>query len=232
MEYRVISVCIPTFNRFELLVEALKDILEDSRVREIVIVDDCSTDNSFIRLQDYYKSVEKVKLYQNNTNLDCYRNKRESMGKATEDWCILFDSDNILTKSYLDTIFAIKEWEKEIIYQPSFAKPHFDFRNYEGLTLNANNTKQFTDTILMTALNAMNFFIHRKSYIEIWDGSVDPVTSDSIYFNYCWLSVGNKIFITPGLEYEHRIHSGSHYQNNNHRTGNFHQGVLNKLQQL
>lgn len=230
---RKISVCIPTFNRYELLIKAIENVIDDSRISEVVIVDDCSTNGDYEKLISYYTNIQKVKLYRNEKNLDCYRNKHEAMSMATEDWCILFDSDNILTLNYLDTIYGISEWDVSTSYQPVFSRPHFDFRNYSGLTLNNKNVSQFVNTPIMTALNAMNFFINRTEYLSVWDGSVDPVTSDSIYFNYCWLKRGNKIHMLPGLEYDHLIHSGSHYQNNVNRTQKgFHNSIINNLKNL
>ena len=82
-------------------------------------------------------------------------------------------------------------------------------------------------------LNAMNFFINRDEYLKVWDGSINPVTSDSIYFNYCWLNAGNKIYVTPNMQYEHTVHDGSHYQLNNKKTPQgFQQSVLDKLNAL
>lgn len=231
---RKISICIPTYNRYEMTIKSIEQVLNDSRIAEIVIIDDCSTNGDTTRLLEWCAArKEPVIVYKNDINLDCYRNKHQAILKATGDWCILFDSDNVLTTEYIDTLYQINEWDPNTIYQPVYSKPHFDFRNYAGLTISKMNVSQFTNTSIMTALNAMNFFINRKEYLEIWDGSLDPVTSDSIYFNYCWLLAGNKIHMTPGLEYEHVIHSGSHYQNNVNRTAKgFHEDIINKLKQL
>jgi len=197
-------------------------------------VDDYSTNGDTRKLLEWCAGrKESVIVYKNDSNLDCYRNKHQAMLKATGEWCILFDSDNILTTDYIDTLYTIPEWDIHTTYQPVYARPHFDFRNYSGVTLDKMNIGQFTETNIMTALNAMNFFINRKEYLRVWDGSIDPVTSDSIYFNYCWLAAGNKIYMTPGLEYDHTIHNGSHYQNNVKRTAvGFHDSIINKLKQL
>jgi hypothetical protein len=82
-------------------------------------------------------------------------------------------------------------------------------------------------------LNAMNYFVHRDEYLRVWDGSIDPVTSDSLFQNYNWLKAGNEISVLPELEYEHRVHSGSHYQNNVRRTPRgFHESIIQKLKEL
>lgn len=233
MDSRTISICIPSYNRYQMTIESFSQILWDDRVSEIVIVDDCSIDDSWDRLNNY-NDYNKLRLFRNDSNQDCYWNKRIAIEHATNDWCILLDSDNIIDTTYLDKLFAILDWQTDTIYQPDFAKPHFDFRAFSGLTVSKSTVANYIDRPMFeTMLNAANYFINRDEYLLCFDNSVDPVTSDSLFMSYNWLHSGNQIYIVPGLEYEHRVHDGSHYQNNVHRTApGFHQSILNKLRNL
>lgn len=234
IDNRKCSIVIPTYNRFQMTVDSFSQVLQDERVSEIIIVDDYSTDNSFIELCEYFKHVDKVDIHHNSSNQDCYWNKRIAVELSTNNWCILLDSDNIIDTTYLDTLFAISEWQTDTIYTPQWARPNFDFRAFAGITLTKDNIRHHIDLPgLETCLNACNYFVNREEYLLCFDGSADPVTSDSIFYCYNWLRSGNQIHVVPGLEYEHRIHSGSHYQNNVHKTPiGFHQGILNKLRNL
>lgn len=234
MDNRTISIAIPTWNRFQQTIDSFSQILNDDRVSEVIISDDFSTDGSFERLVDYFKNQPKVKVYQTSFNLDCYFNKHRAAELTTSEWCIIFDSDNTLTPEYLDAIFAIHEWDKHTLYQPEFSRPYFDFRSWSGLTITKENVSQYTTTHLMTALNAFNLFINRDEYLRIWDGSVNPITSDSIYFNYCWLVAGNKVLITPNLQYDHYISKdrSGHYETNQHKTVEFHETLMGKIRNL
>jgi hypothetical protein len=121
------------------------------------------------------------------------------------------------------------------ILNPSFAKPHFDFRMHQCTLIDKSNVHEYYmhSGSFQTMLNAMNYFVNRDEYLRVWDGSIDPVTSDSLYQNYNWLKAGNSIYVVPGLEYEHRVHSGSHYQNNVRRTPQgFHESIVQKLKEL
>lgn len=236
---RKISIAIPSYNRFEQTIASFDQVLDDERIAEVVIVDDASTDGSSKKLLDYIwqngkELLYKVFLYINEVNQDCYKNKHTAMKESYREFVILLDSDNKIDTSYLDAIYAIPEWDAKTIYQPSFSRPHFDFRKWSGLTLTKENVAEYIRTYLMTALNAMNFFINRDEYLKVWDGSVNPHTSDSIYFCYCWLAAGNKIHITPNLEYDHFIdpNGKGHYQTNWHKTGNFHKDLMTKINEL
>lgn len=228
-----LSICIPTYNRFEMTLESFRDVYCDERVHSIIILDDASTDGSYEQLLDATSSLTKIKIYRQEQNVDCYRNKFISVTYCPTEFCILLDSDNRIDISYLDAIYS-EQWDAETIFTPEFAMPEFDFRNYSGLTLSKENIAQYVDKPLFeTMLNAANYFVNRNNYIWVWDKSVDPVTSDSIFQSYNWLKAGYKIKVLPGLQYEHRVWPGSHYQNNVHRTPNgFHQSVLDKLKQM
>lgn len=235
----MISLCITTYNRTGLLFESFKQVLDDSRVSEIVIQDDCSDGLIFAQIYNEIHNPfgkTKVKLYQNHENMDCYRNKRQAISNASNEWVIILDSDNIITKEYIDRIEDL--WmaglNPKTVYQPSFAKPHFNFTSHEGLLVDRRNVaRHMNESMFSTMLNAMNYFVNRDEYLRVWDGSVDPVTSDSIFQNYNWLKSGNSIYVVPGLEYEHRVHEGGHYRNNVRRTPHgFHQEIENKLKQL
>lgn len=228
----MISLCITTYERTDLLFESFNQVINDDRISEIVIVDDCSSLEVYNTIAWYVKDILKVKLYRNEQNLDCYRNKKRSVELATNDWVIVWDSDNIFTTAYVDTLFQ-KEWEIDTLWQPSFAKPHFNFSVYNGCYISKSNVSKYMgDETFKTMLNAMNYFVNRNEYLRVWDGAVDPVTSDSLYQNYRWLDAGNSIYVVPGLEYEHRVHDGSHYKNNVRRTPRgFHDSLIEKMKQ-
>lgn len=231
----MISICIPTFNRTDLLFESFSKVINDDRVSEIVIVDDCSNSHTIIEIQRFIRDSEsnKIRLFKNEYNLDCYRNKHEAVSKATNKWVILLDSDNVVDQDYIDCIEG-RSTDPKCILQPSFARPHFDFRKYCGMEISMKNVHKYIgDATFETMLNACNFFVNREEYLKVWDGSIDPVTSDSIYFALKWLEAGNFIYVTPGLEYEHRVHDGSHYRNNVRRTPRgFHESIIERLKNM
>lgn len=231
---RRISICIPTFNRAEMTIESFLDVYGDDRVGEIIISDDASDLAIYEELKSITDCLPKVKLYRNLTNQDCYFNKATAIGYATNDWAILLDSDNKISADYLDKLYEIPEWCISTIYTPSWANPHFDFRAFEGMTITRKNVAEWIDKPLAeVCLNAANYFVDVYKYLEVFDTQTNPVTSDSIYQCYNWLLEGGKISIVRGLQYEHRVHEGSHYKNNVHRTApGFHESILQKLREL
>jgi glycosyltransferase involved in cell wall biosynthesis len=234
-----ISISIPTHCRPEMLVESFAQVLDDERVREVAISDDCSPDDSFARLVAMWEGHPKVKLFRNKKNLDCYRNKRQAVECATSDWTILLDDDNVIGPDYLDRLWELPAWDTNVIYCPDLAHPHFNYRRFAGQVISRINVAHFMtmphrkgETEFRTALNTCNYFFHRQTYLSRWSGDVDPVTADTMFHAFNWLRAGGFLIFVQGMQYIHRIHSGSHYKNNWRRTGNFAQQIENQLKQM
>lgn len=228
-----ISITIPTYNRFALVKRAIAGVYDDPRIGEIVICDDASTDGSYQKLQEWVKDFPKIKLYRNEKNLDCYANKAQALGYSTWPWAILFDSDNVLGVDYLDRLYDIPDWDVNRAYLPVFAKPHFDYRQFEGVVVTSKNVRNYMDSpVFRCALNTANFFVCCDQYLRLWDSKAAPHTADSIFMNYRMLSAGKSLFFVPGLHYEHLVHADSHYKLNCHKTGGFITMVEKKLRAL
>ena len=217
----MISVCITTYNRTDLLFESFQQIEKDERVSEIVIVDDHSTRDIQGILAERLRGP-KFRFIINDYNVGCYENKRRALSLALNDWAILFDSDNILTTQYIDCIenLMIAGVNPKTLYQPEFARPHFNFSEFSGTNFTKANVGKHAahNVTFCTMLNAMNYFVNVNEYLRIWEPRSEPWTADSLLQNYNWLNAGNSIYVVPGLQYEHRVHEGSHYKEHHRKT--------------
>jgi glycosyltransferase involved in cell wall biosynthesis len=223
-----------------MTIKSFEQVLDDDRISEIIIMDD----KSEAKYQKHLKELAthpKIKLILNDVNLGCYRNKREAIFYASNPYVIIFDSDNVIDRSYIDSLFAM-EWQPDTILSPDFAQPHFNYTAFSGLTITKENVKQYIPTASKTRfdclMNTMNYFVHRETYLSVWDGSIEPWTADTIFQNYNWLKAGNKIKVVPGMRYFHDIHEnkvreeGSHYKKYVRNTGNLYKDIERKLMQL
>lgn len=235
-----ISACFTTYQRTSLLYEAVTPFLSDERVNEIIISDDHSEERITAEIQKRYADNHKVKVHRNPKNLDCYHNKAKSIELATNEWVLILDSDNIFSRGFVDRIenLWVAGLNEKHIYQPEWAQPHFDFRYLSGKTIHRTNVAELVDdpekgSTTGTLLNAMNYFVNRSEYLRIFDPTMNPVTSDSIYQNYRWLNAGNWIYVVPDLWYGHRVHENSHYRQNIRNTPlGLNDSIIEKLKQM
>lgn len=230
----MITLALTHFNRAPLLLESLQYVIHDPRISEVVISDDASTDGSWQVLVDRFANIAKVQLFRNEERLDCYANKRMAVQRSSCKWVILFDSDNVIYRSYLDRLWEVKDrWHEDVAYLPDFAKPNFDYRAFSGVQVTRKNVaKMMGLPHFATMLNTANYFFNRESYLDVWDVTVNPHTADSIFQNYNWLYAGKELAVVRGLEYFHRVHENSHYKQNVHKTGSFAKLVESNLKEL
>lgn len=226
-----LSLCITSYNRCLMTLECIEDVKDDPFLDEIVIVDDASDIYIFNELKEACDKIPKVKLYRNEVNLDCYANKAKAVSLASNSWVILFDSDNIMTKEYIDKIYE-QVWNEDTILAPTWAQPTFDYREFSGWYVMRENVADLIDLpMFATALNTHNMFVHRDRYLECFDANKDPNTSDSIFMNTQWLERGGRIHFVEGLHYFHRIHNESHYIKNSHK-GDMNNDLIEKLRKM
>lgn len=203
-----LSLCITTYNRFELLKESYAQVIDDPRISEILIVDDCSNEPG---IKEKVNSLAggKVKVFHQAQNRGMSMNKRDAISYASNPWVIIFDSDNIIGPDYLDALEKVQLIE-DTIYCPTFAKPTFDYRRYGALSFSKDHAKSYIkqDQFNM-ALNTCNYLVPRDNYLKIYKFDEEHIASDTIWFNYNWLKTGNSFYFVPGMEYEHRVHAGS-----------------------
>lgn len=207
-----LSLAITSYMRYEMTVESFAQVIDDPRIDDIVILDDCSTDNSFAKLVEHFKGNEKVRVIRQAQNRGMSRNKHDAIALAKNDWVIILDSDNIIAPNYLDALQL--QWDKErfdhCIYMPSFAKPEFDFRDFEGQYFSREIKKlpvhNDTGNVLF---NCCNYVVNKKLYVDIFSYNDKMKGSDTIWFNYLWYRKNNFFFVVPGMHYFHRVHPGS-----------------------
>lgn len=229
---REICICIPTWNRVEMTLNSFSKVYDDERIKNIIIVDDASDLNVYKDLKEKCDKLEKVKLYRNLTNRDCYANKYVAISLSTTDYCIILDSDNQIDTTYIDKIYE-QEWAKDMVLAPDWAEPMFNYTEYSNLIISKENLSKYIDKPMFeTCLNCMNYFVNKDAYCDVWDATIDPVTSDSLFQNYNWLMSGKFIHIVDGLRYSHLVHNQSHYINNVQRTGDFREKLLEKIKEL
>jgi len=230
-----ITLAVTTYNRPQMTYDSISKVLDDNRIDEILIVDDHSTKDNFDLLVSLFSDHENVSIHYNSENRGCYKNKEHAIFMASNPWVIIWDSDNTIDTNYINRIETLHEAgiNDNTIYQPSFARPHFNFSKYNGYVLNKENIRHLAkDEKVCTMLNAMNYFVNRDEYLRVWENRKEPWTADSILQNYNWLKGGNQIYVVPNLEYDHLVHDGSHYKLNVRKTGNLYNEIVGKLKSL
>ncbi len=95
-EYPTFSVVIPTYNRGALIEATLESVLTQTYPHyEVVVVDDCSTDNTDEVIAPYVQSG-KVRYIKNERNSERAHSRNVGLAAAVGDFATLLDSDDFM----------------------------------------------------------------------------------------------------------------------------------------
>lgn len=92
-----ISIIIPTFNRYDMLRQAVESIKNQTYLsKEIIVIDDCSSDKT----HDIEKVYPEVIYIKNEQNKGPSYNRKKGLEIATGDYIVFMDDDDYYTDNY------------------------------------------------------------------------------------------------------------------------------------
>lgn len=165
----LLSIIIPAFNEAAFLPEVIRRVEETPYDKEIVVVDDCSTDGTREFLERLVKDRVKVILHEKNMGKGAAL--RSGISHATGDIIIIQDADfEYDPKDYPALLGPIIEGKADVVYGSRFlGGPHrvLFFWHYVGNTIITLISNIFTDLNLTDMETGYKVF--RR---EVFDGIV------------------------------------------------------------
>lgn len=201
-----ISLAITTFERYDLTIKSFEKVIDDPRIDDIVLLDDCSQDGSYEKLVDYFKGYEKVRIIRQLINRGMSLNKKDAISYAKNPWVILFDSDNVISPEYIDALEAVGELSPDTIYCPDFSRDKFSYKAFSGQQFDRSNIKDLvSDSMGNVCMNSCNYVVPRDQYLTVYWHNPEMKATDTVFFALLWLSSGNKFHIVKDMEYDHLV---------------------------
>ena len=106
------SVIIPTFNRSDVILRAIKSVLSNSFTElELIVVDDASTDNTFELLNNIKDPRFKFLCLKEKSNANVARNAGVALSKGQ--FICFLDSDDEFANDYLENVYKFLTSHKD-----------------------------------------------------------------------------------------------------------------------
>ena len=101
----LLTICIPTYNRGDLLKETLESIVQQATEDiEIVILDSGSTDNTSEVVKHYQRTNTRIKYHYNNVKRGIDVDMSATVEFANGEYCWLLSDDDPLVDNALETV--------------------------------------------------------------------------------------------------------------------------------
>jgi glycosyltransferase involved in cell wall biosynthesis len=105
MDNPLVSVLMTAFNRERYISEAIESVLASTYNNfELIIVDDCSKDNTVEIIKSYSNKDKRIRLFLNEVNLGDYPNRNKAASHANGEIIISVDSDDSIISNAIEHI--------------------------------------------------------------------------------------------------------------------------------
>ena len=101
MSSPIISIIVPTYNRSDFITKCVRSLINQSIPKnnyEIIIVDDCSTDNTTEALKVY---MDKIRIIKNENNMGLPYSLNKGIKNSLGRFVVRVDSDDYVHTDYL-----------------------------------------------------------------------------------------------------------------------------------
>jgi glycosyltransferase involved in cell wall biosynthesis len=201
-----ISILIANYNNGRYFRDCYHSIISQSwKNWEVIIVDDCSTDDSADLIKMFIEGDDRFKFYQNKTNRGCGYSKRKCLDLATGEFCAFLDPDDALFDDAIENM--LKEFNgnqkiiaaySKLIFCDESLNPKAVFSKIKQIH---NNRYFFNIPIQIHAF----FVFKRRAYLKT--SGINPdlknAVDQDLYLKL--LETGDAKFVDEIL-YKYRIH--------------------------
>ena len=158
----LISIIIPSYNKKDMILKSIRSIQNQNfKNIEIIIVNDCSIDNSTFLFNYLLKTDPRIRIFHHMINMGCWRSRLDGIiysrgkyiilfdaGDLYEDNYVLLDAYNVMEKNHIDSckfLFRIIRTFKNITYSKVFFHARYNPKIvYETNNIRALNRKVFS----------------------------------------------------------------------------------------
>lgn len=170
------SVLVAHYNNFDFFKVCYDSVLKQSYQNfEIILVDDCSTDDSFEKIKIYVAQDNRVKVFRNEENKGVGFTKRRCVELANGTFCGFVDPDDAIAESAIgDAIDNFDDNTVAVYSQFQLRDSSLDFKSIFPHSRQVKNNDPLFFNIF---LEVNHFFTFRKSAYNKTSGINAELTS-------------------------------------------------------
>ena len=242
--FPAISVIIPMYNAEKYIGECLDSILAQTfQDFEVIVVDDCSTDNSAAVVESYAEKFgERLRLEQmlkNSGGGAMPRNKGLLLSRG--EYLLIIDNDDAITPTALEELYSVaKDFDADVVACERYYEVPDQFWNDAEFRKQLQplnwRTGSFVDKpafLTNDILERLQLLNPRYLLWNVWSklirrdlilknefGFSDTIIDDMV-FTICLLCTAKKYILVPNVINYYRVREGSVSYNSNERDEKF-----------
>lgn len=199
----LISIILPVYNGEQYLEEAIESCLnQDYKNLELIIVNDCSTDESLSIADKYKKKDARIKIFLNEENLSLPVSLNVGHRHAKGDLVTWTSDDNILKPDFINSLYeAIIREDCDIIFS------NYDIIWADGSLKRKHETGPLSNLIFGDVIGAS--FLYKMKVFKELNGYNKELFLVEDYHFFLKASLKFKFHHLEKNLYQYRIHQNS-----------------------
>lgn len=189
----LVSIVTPAYNVEKYIEETINSVLNQTYKNwEMIIVEDCSNDNTFRLIQDSSRKDSRIKIYQNKKNSGVSFTRNKAIDMAQGKYIAFLDADDLWDKEKLEKQIEFMEKNKVLLSYTGYRKINSNgtLRGDINVPLKINYNELLKNCLIGFLTGVYNQEKLGKHYFK------DIKAEDYVY----WLEMIKKIEFAYGLE--------------------------------
>ena len=232
-ELPLVSVIVPMYNAEKFIAELLESLLiQTLKNFEVIIVDDCSTDESFNIVQNYLPQLEGrlklIKLPTNSGGAAIPRNKGLELSRGK--YIFFADADDIITENALEEMYILAEtFQVDVVYCEKYFMSSGigdDFKKNIKVVADSAAISETENIMSDDIIDRVNIWLQSQFGVMPWrcfssrnflikaDIKFRDIRRDDVFWSFEILFSSPKILRTPNPNYILRREHDSITNNN------------------
>lgn len=216
MKVPLVSIIIPLYNTEDYISQCLDSLINQSFASmEIIVVDDGSTDNSPIIVENYAKSDKRIRLIRQ-TNQGASIARNNAISRAQGEYISFVDCDDWMHIDGIEYLYKqAREFDAEIVagnvlcyYDKDTIRPYRSFCQISSNPIQGNS--YFNEAIRQNTYTMMVYnYLYKASYLREYNLKFEHITHEDELWTPQALILAKKIVVTDFFHYYYRQRKGS-----------------------
>lgn len=209
-ENPLVSVIIPVYNNADYLEQCFESVRNQTYENiEIIVVDDCSTDNRVKEILNKYTKETKFRVYYNDVNSGISETTNNAMCQAAGDWFAFLDCDDWLEEQAIEKMLNCLHRKKGAVFGYS---NRYNYNNLTGekeeVDFKIRPTVEYEKNLCLGMYTSHLKMIHRVAFTKIglFDSNFNGTQDYDISLKIAHYFGDAAFAFLPEPIYYHRVH--------------------------
>lgn len=199
-----VSIVLASYNRADLVAKAINSCLNQTYQNiELIIIDDCSTDNSVEVIKAFCQQDDRIKFIQNNVNQGLQKNLNVAFAAASGDYLTWTSDDNLFDQN------AIELMANFLQQNPDIGLVYTDYTTIDAADKKIARIYQESPEYLQIRDCIGACFLYTREAMEKTGKYNEQILYVEDYEFFLRMGLVTKIAHIPESCYSYRVHPGA-----------------------